>query len=38
MGVGHFLAVTVAAMLVLAIGLFDLIVFARVDARRTRRL
>ena len=37
MGVGHFLAVTVAAVLVLSIGLFNLIALARVDARRTRQ-
>ena len=34
MGVGRFLAVTVDALLLLSIGLFDLIVLARADARR----
>lgn len=37
MGVERFLAVTVAAMLVVSIGLFDLIALARTDARRPPR-
>jgi hypothetical protein len=38
MGIGHFLVVTTAALLVLSIGLFDLIALARQDAERSRRI